>query len=213
MELEFFGANCFRIKTKQAIIVIDDNISKLGKKSITTDKTTAFYTSVITRDDKAAKVARLVIDTPGEYEVGDVTVTGAQTRAHMDEEGARTATVFQFMHGGQTITVVGHIHPDVSGEVIELINGTDVLVVPVGGNGYTLDPIGVTSLTKKVEPDVVVPAHYEITGMNYEVPAQPLAEFSKVSSFTIAEPQDSLKLTKATEDTSSQTKVIVLNVK
>jgi L-ascorbate metabolism protein UlaG (beta-lactamase superfamily) len=213
MELEFFGANCFRIKTKQAIIVVDDNLSKVGKKSIITDKTTAFYTSSVVVDDKTQVKARLSISSPGEFEVGDITVTGAQTRAHMDEEGKRTATVFQFMHGGQTITVIGHVHPDISGEVTELISGTDVLVIPVGGNGYTLDPIGAASLIKKIEPDVVVPSQYDINGFSYEVPAQPLAEFAKVSSLTLEEPLESLKLTKSSDDTSSQTKAVVLRVK
>lgn len=213
MELEFFGANCFRIKTKQTMIVIDDNLSKLGKKSVTSDKAVAFFTSKATMDDKSLSSARLVVSEPGEFEVGDITVTGAQTRSHMDEEGERTATVFQFMFGGQTITILGHVHPNISGEVTELISGTDVLVVPVGGNGYTLDPIGATSLIKKVEPDLVVPSQYEIKGFNYEVPAQPLEEFAKVSSFSLEEPLDSLKLTKASEDASGQTRAVVLNVK
>ena len=85
MELEFFGGNCFRIKTKNTTIVVDDNLSKLGKKSLQNDKTTAFYTSDSIFDEIAAKESRLLIQTAGEFEVGDVTVTGVAARAHMDE--------------------------------------------------------------------------------------------------------------------------------
>jgi len=213
MELEFFGGNCFRIKSKQTTIVVDDNLNKIGKKSIINDKVVAFYTSGMLRDEKAVEQARLVIDGAGEFEVGDITVKGLQARSHMDEAGVHTATVFQFMFGGQTITVLGHVHPDIDDEVIELVSGTDVLILPVGGNGFTLDPVGATSVIKKVEPDVVVPSQYDIAGINYEVPAQGLEEFGKVSSLNLEDAQDSLKLVRAGEDSSTQTRVVVLNVK
>ena len=213
MELEFFGGNCFRIKSKQTTIIIDDNLSKIGKKSIVNDKVVAFYTTSFLRDEKAVEQARLVIDGAGEFEVGDITVKGMQARAHMDEAGIHTATIFQFMFGGQTITVLGHVHPDLDDEVIELVSGTDVLVLPVGGNGFTLDPVGATSVIKKVEPDVVVPSQYDIKGLNYEVPAQGLEEFGKVSSLNLEDVQDSLKLVRSSEESSTQTRVVVLNVK
>lgn len=212
MEIEFFGGNCFRIKTKQTTIVVDDNLAKMGKKSIQNEKTVGLYTLPVIVDEKASSLSRLVLDTAGEYEVGDVTVKGVQARANMDGEDEHTATVFQFMFAGQTVTVLGHIHPDVSDEVIEHVSGTDVLIVPVGGNGFTLDPIGATSLIKKFEPEVVIPSQYDITGLNYEVSAQPLDEFMKVSSLNASEPQDSYKLSKS-DDGGSQAKVVVLNVK
>jgi L-ascorbate metabolism protein UlaG (beta-lactamase superfamily) len=212
VEIEFFGGNCFRLKTKQTTVVVDDNLQALGKKSIQTEKTAAFYTALTVKDEAAAKTSRLVIDSAGEFEVGDLTVKGVQARAHMDTDEERSATVFQFMFAGQTVTVLGHIHPDVSDEVIELVSGTDVLIVPVGGNGYTLDPIGATTLIKKFEPDVVIPSQYDIAGFNYEIPAQPLEEFMKVSSLNAAEPQDSYKLAKA-DDAGTQTRVVLLNVK
>jgi len=208
MEIEFLGANCFRIKTKATTIVVDDNLSKIGGKSIQSEKTTGFYTSADV-ENGVKSASRLLIDSPGEFEVGDVTVTGVQARAHMDEEGKESATVFQFMYNGQTVTVLGHVHPDVSAAVLELVGGTDALIVPVGGNGFTLDPAGAASLIKKTEPGAVIPSQYEIKGLNYEVPAQPLEEFSKLMSSTDNEPQDSYKLAK-TDDLSSQTRVVVL---
>lgn len=211
MELEYYGANCFRLKTKNTTIVIDDNLTGLGKKSIQTDKTVAFFTSPVVRGGSASNASRLVIDSAGEFEVGDVTVAGVQARAHMDAEDALTATVFQFMYANQTVTVLGHIHPDLSDQVIELISGTDVLVTPVGGNGFTLDPVGATSIIKKVEPQIVVPSQYEINGFDYEVPAQPLEEFGKVSALSLDDVQDSLKVAKT--DEAAQTRVVVLNVK
>lgn len=213
MELEYYGGNCFRIKTKNTVIIVDDNLAAIGKKSIVTDKAAAFYSADYLKDDKAISTARLTIDTPGEFEVGDVTVKGVAARAHTDTDDLHTATVFQMMHSGQTITFLGHIHPNVSDEVIELVSGTDVLVLPVGGNGYTLDPIGAASVIKKVEPGIVVPAQYDIPGLSYEVPAQQLEEFGKVSSLSLDDVRESIKLVGASEIASSQTRIVVLNVK
>lgn len=208
MEIEFFGANCFRIKTKGATIIIDDNLEKLGGTSPQTDKTVAFYTSDEIKADQKSK-SRLVIENPGEFEVGDVTVTGVQTRAHMDEEGVESATVYQFMMANQTVTLLGHVHPDISSEVLELVGGTDVLIVPVGGHGYTLDPAGAAGAVKKVEPDVVIPSHYDMKDLKYEVSASPLEEFTKIMPTSDEGPQDSYKVGKFDSE-SSQTKVVVL---
>lgn len=212
MEIDFFGGNCFRIKTKNTVLIVDDNLSKIGKKSIQNEKTVGLYTASSTYDEKAAGKSRLVIDCPGEFEVGDITVKGIQARAHTDEESQHSATVFQFLHGNSTVTILGHVHPDISDEVIEVVSGTDVLLLPVGGNGFTLDPIGATSMIKKIEPDVVIPSQFDIEGLTYEVPAQPLDEFGKVSSLNIEDQQDSFKIGKSLEE-SGQTRVVVLKVK
>lgn len=213
MDIEFFGANCLRLRTKEAVIVVDDNLASLGGKTVTTDKTALFYTNNTLAEKSAKAKARLVIDTAGEFEVGDVTVTGEQTRSHMDEEGKESATVLQLTIGNQTVTVLGHVHPDLSKAVVELIGGTDILVIPVGGNGYTLDGVAAASIIKKAEPDIVIPTHYDQKDLKFEVPAQTLDEFFKVSSLQASEAVDIYKLGKAVDGATDQTKVVVLNAK
>lgn len=210
MDIEFLGANCFRVKTKNSLIIIDDNLAKLGSKSPQTDKSVALYSNPVVQAD-AKITSRLVVDTPGEFEIGDVTVTGVQARGHMDDEGVESATVYQLMYDNQTVTFLGHVHPEISAEVMELIGGTDVLVVPVGGNGYTLDATGAASIVKKVEPGIVIPSHFEMSGINYEMPMQPLAEFLKIMPTNEEGEKDSFKLSKSEGDAASQTKVVVLS--
>ncbi len=213
MEIEFFGANCFRIKTKKTVVVVDDDLSSLGGKSILNDKTPSLYTNHTIIDEKTASNSKLIIDGPGEFEVGNLTITGMQARAHTDTEDEYNATVYQLMADGRTITVLGHIHPDISSELTEFIAGTDVLVVPVGGNGFTLDPIGAAKVIKKAEPEVIIPSHYEVKGLKYEVPAQSLAEFEKLPTVTLTEPQDSFKFgDSSTDEGVVQTRVLVLRV-
>jgi L-ascorbate metabolism protein UlaG (beta-lactamase superfamily) len=213
MDIEFFGANCIRVKTKETTIVIDDNLAALGGKTITSDKAALFYTNTNLVDKIATEKARLVINTAGEFEVGDVTVTGEQTRSHMDEADKETATVLQMTVGNQTVTVLGHVHPDLSKAVVELIGSTDVLILPVGGNGYTLDGIAAVSIIKKAEPGIVIPTYYDQKGLQFEVPAQTLEEFLKVSSLQADEPVDIFKMAKATDVEAGQTKVVIITPK
>lgn len=213
MEIEFYGANCFRVKTKKTSLVFDDNLKSLGAKSITKDKEVLLYTNKALESEDAVQKARLTLDSPGEFEVGDISVQGVQARAHMDEESQATATVFQCMFANTTVTVLGHVHPEVSAEVLELIGGSDVLILPVGGNGYTLDAVGATSVVKKVEPGVVIASQFEDNSLKFEVPAAPLDEFVKTSALTAAEPADSYKTDKPNAELASQTHIVVLNKK
>ena len=55
----------------------------------------------------------------------------------------------------------------------------DVLFVPVGGNGYTLDAIGALKIIKKIEPKIIIPTHYADKAIKYEVPQADLDEVMK----------------------------------
>ena len=213
MEIEFFGANCFRIKTKKSSIVVDDNLSALGGKTITKETDVAVFTSKILENKDAVSKARLTLARAGEYEVGDISVRAVQTRAHMDTESEQTANVFQLMFDGTTITVLGHVHPNIADDVIELAGGTDVMIVPVGGNGYTLDAVCAVSAIKKIEPEVVIPSQYETKGLKFEVPPAPLDDFKKTSALPEAEPRDSYRLDKPVAEFVGKTHMIILSVK
>lgn len=216
MEIEFYGGNCFRLKTKESLIVIDDNLVSLGSKSIVKkdSNTTVMFTNKHLVSEDVIGAARLVLDGPGEYEVGDVSVKGMQVRGHLDEEGQESATVFQFTYANSTVTVLGHIHPNVSDPLLEMAGGTDVLIIPVGGNGYTLDAVGAVSLIKKIEPDVVIPSQFDTEELNFEIPAAPIDDFIRISGLSANDPIDSYKLGKTDVlDGVAQTALVVLKVR
>jgi L-ascorbate metabolism protein UlaG (beta-lactamase superfamily) len=213
MDIEYFGANCFRIKTKNASIVIDDNLSSVGGKTITKESDVAIFTNKQLEDKDTTAKARLTLDSAGEYEIGDISVKAVQARSHMDEEGVATASIFQCLFDGTTVTILGHVHPDIADDVIELAGGTDVVIVPVGGNGYTLDVIGALSVIKKIEPEVVIPSQYEVSNLAFEVPATPLDDFKKASALPESEPKDSYKVGKLDPELVGKTHIVELNIK
>jgi L-ascorbate metabolism protein UlaG (beta-lactamase superfamily) len=152
--------------------------------------------------------ARIMFDGPGEYEVADVSVIGIAARAHMDEDGKKSATMFKLIVGDQSLLVTGHIYPDLDDKQLEAIGIVDVMVVPVGGNGYTVDPVGALKLIKEIEPKLVVPSHYADKALKFEIPQQELGNALKELAMEPKETVAKLRLKPA--ELSDVTQLIVL---
>lgn len=172
MEIQYFGANCVRLSSKKATIVIDDNLAEVGQKTITKKGDIALFTGV---HGSAGEDVKITINQPGEYEVSDTSIVGIAARAHMDEAGTNHATMFKIVSDDVRIAVVGHVYPDLTDNQLEEIGMVDVLVVPVGGNGFTLDPVGALKVIRKIGPKVIIPTHYAEKGLGYAVPQQDLS--------------------------------------
>ncbi len=176
MDIQFYGANCIAIGTKHARLVIDDNLADLGAKSVAKEGDIALFTSA---HGDPAQPTKLVIDRPGEYEVSNVSIFGIAARAHIDEDGKKTAVMYKLVTEDANILVTGHVYPELSDAQLETIGMIDVLFIPVGGNGYTLDGVGALALIKKIEPKLVVPTYFEDMSLTMPMPAQPLEEALK----------------------------------
>jgi L-ascorbate metabolism protein UlaG (beta-lactamase superfamily) len=205
VELSYFGANCLRISTKKAQLVVDDNLKKLGLKTVT--KLTDI--SLKTLKDIPDHESHFKVDMPGEYETAGVIIHGVAARAHMDEEGKHTSTIYTLEADGTRVAILGHVYPELSEDQLEQIGMVDILVVPVGNSGYTLDAIGALKLIKQIEPKVVIPTHYADSGVNYEVPQVELADALKNLGMEVSETVDKYKYKSA--DLSDSTKLVVLN--
>ncbi|MDQ3065069.1 MAG: MBL fold metallo-hydrolase [bacterium] len=204
MEFQYFGGNCVTITTKHAHLVIDDNLDEIGLKSVTKPDSISLFTGLPTKAPKS----RLAISDPGEYEVSEVSIFGIASRAHMDEKGQETATIFKIQYEDLRIAVVGHIHPELSDDHLEEIGTVDILIIPTGGNGYTLDPIGALQVVRKIEPKIVIPTNFDDPKINYPVPQQPLADVIKGLSMEPKETYTKFKPKPA--DFTDTTQLVVL---
>lgn len=204
MDIQFYGANCIAVSYKGSRVVIDDNLADLGAKTITKADDVALFTSA--HGDAGA---RLTFDGPGEYEVGDISVVGVAARSHLDEDTkSKNATMFKLSAGDQSLLVTGHIYPELSEAQLESIGMIDLLIVPVGGSGYTVDPVGALKLIKEIEPKQVVPVHYADKALNYPVPQQELQIALKEMAMEPKETVSKIKL-KQTE-ASDVTQLVIL---
>jgi L-ascorbate metabolism protein UlaG (beta-lactamase superfamily) len=204
VELQYFGANCVRINSRKASIIIDDNLAKLGLKSITK----ADDISLRTSKQVPKNSGRFIVDIPGEYEISGIIIRGITARAHMDPEGQTNAVIYTLTDGELRIAVVGHIFPELSEDQLDQIGLVDIAIIPVGNSGYTLDGAGALKLIKAIEPRVVVPTHYGDKRIKYEVPQQELAEALKALGM---EPKETVaKYKPKAADLTDTTHLIVL---
>jgi L-ascorbate metabolism protein UlaG (beta-lactamase superfamily) len=191
MDMQFYGANCVVLTYKGTRVVVDDTLAALGGKDVVRTDDFVLYTG---KHAEPKAVPKLLVDAPGEYEISDVSVVGIAAQSHIDEAGTRNSTIFKVTAGDINVLFAGHIDPNLNESQLETIGRVDVLVVPVGGNGYTLDPVGALKVIKEVEPKLVIPTHYADKSLNFEVPQQSLADALKEIGMEPRETTAKLKL-------------------
>lgn len=191
MEITYHGGNCLKINAKKATIIVDDNLAELGQKSLTKPDDIVLVTSP---NIKVPNKGRLYIDKPGEYEVSDISVQGVGVRGSLDEEGKRSATIYKIISDDVNVAIVGHVFADITDAEREELGHVDVLFVPVGGNGYTLDGEDALKIIKKISPKMVIPTHYADKELKYEVTQASLEDGIKGLAMEPAETVQKLKL-------------------
>jgi L-ascorbate metabolism protein UlaG (beta-lactamase superfamily) len=205
MDMQFYGANCISLTTKQVRLIIDDNLEDLGAKSVTREGDVVLFTGIHSTPRKPAKIS---IDKPGEYEVQGVFIYGIVARGHLEESGKKTSTMYKIMSDDLNVLITGHIYPELSDSQLEAIGMVDVMVVPVGGNGYTLDSTGALTLIKKVEPKLVVPTYYNDGELKFPVPPASLEDALKNLPMETKESVQKLRIKSA--DLSDVTQLIIV---
>ena len=192
MELEYKGGNCVVITHKKEEIVTDPMLSDIGLK----DQGANAAVQLLTQHRFAAAHTdeAVVIDGPGEFEVNNCSIWGIAASTHLAPEGPKMATMYRLDLEEITVAVLGHIAPKLSEAQLEAIGMVDVLIVPVGGFGYTLEPKQAVDVVRSIDPKIVVPVHYAEDGVNYEVPQAPLDDFLKELGMPAEEPVSKLKL-------------------
>jgi len=205
MDLQYFGGDCLLLTDKGLRVILDDTLAELGAKAIIKPGDVVLYTS---SHGRPTAEVRLFVDMPGEYEVSDLSIVGIAARGHMDEPKTKAATMYKIIADSTTYLFTGNIYPELSDEQLESIGMVDVMVVPVGGNGYTLDAGGALQLIKTIEPKVVIPVHYADGGLQYPVEQQSLDVALKNLGMEVRETTGKFRYKPA--ETGTTTQLIVL---
>jgi len=175
-EIEYKGGNGVVVSSKKTSLVIDPRLSVVGLKDIKTKDEIELITEERFGVDNTE--ARIIIDQPGEYEVGDFTIRGVAASRHIDNnDREKLSTIYRLESGDISTAVLGNIAAGLSDDQLESIGVVDILVIPVGGNGYTLDAAGAVAAISQIEPKAIIPVHYADPSLKYEVPQDSLDEF------------------------------------
>ena len=177
-DIEYKGGNGVVIATKKTTLNIDPRLSIVGLKDIKTKDEIELATEerfVVDNSD-----AKIIVEGPGEYEVGDFTVRGVAALRHLDTEGEeKKSTMYRVECADASIAVLGNISSKLSDEQLEDLGVIDILIIPVGGGGYTLDATDAAAVCRQIEPKIIIPVHYADSALRYEVPQEDLEVFVK----------------------------------
>ncbi len=170
-DIQYLGHSCFRLRGRDGIVLTDPYDRSVGRDL---GRPTAHIVTVSHHHPDHDNVAAVrpvrdrvvVIDGPGEYEVGGILITGVRT-FHDKQKGAERGrnTVYVIHLDDIVFCHLGDLAHELSAQQLEEIGSVDVLFVPVGG-GETIGPAEAASVISQIEPRVVIPMHYAIEGQS-----------------------------------------------
>lgn len=128
-----------------------------------------------------------VISGPGEYEVANVFIKGFGTETELKD--GKTAkkyqnTSYSFSFDGIRVTFLGALSHMLEPHHKEVIDETDVLFVPVGEDGFLLNPYDAHKLAVSLEPKLIIPMDYDEKSLPIflkEVGAEKVAPIEKLT--------------------------------
>lgn len=178
MDIYWGGQAFFKLKGKNATVTIDpydpDFTGLKLPKDLNADVVLTTHDHKDHNHTDAVKTASeekpMVFNSPGEYEVAGVVITGIST-FHDDAQGSQRGknTIFHLMFDGLNIVHLGDLgQSKLTEEQITQIGETDILLIPVGGI-YTIDGRAAAFIVSQLEPKIIIPMHYKIEGLKFEL--------------------------------------------
>jgi L-ascorbate metabolism protein UlaG (beta-lactamase superfamily) len=213
MEITWLGHSCFRLRGKDATIVMDPAGKATG---YTISRPTADIVTVSHDHEGHNNVAGVagsprVLRGPGEFEVSSVLIMGIRT-FHDDDKGKKLGknTAYVLELDDVRVCHLGDLGHVPTAEQVEELSGVDILLTPVGGKN-TIGATAAAEVVSLLEPKLVIPMHYQTPAAKDEL--EPLDRFLKEMGAKTAndERQPKLAVTKST--LPGETKVQVLDYK
>ena len=207
MEITWYGLSCFRLtERKHATIVTDPYNSKLGlpQLKLKADVVTISHDASGHNDVTAVSGANYSLTGPGEYEIGNVFITGIVT--NHDTEEARRNIIYMFDFDGLTIAHLGDMSSVPKQTQIEALEQVNVLLVPVG-SGKSLNAAQASELISMLEPNIVIPMHYKLPNLKLDL--DEVDRFLKEMGVTDPTEETSLKISSSNLPEETETVLLI----
>src|SRR5258708_6230091 len=137
MEITWYGQALFKLKGKNASVVIDPYESEFTglklPKDLTCDAVLVTHNHKDHNNLAAVPNEAIQIAGPGEYDVKGTAIIGTQT-FHDDKKGEERGknTVYTIQIDGLNVVHLGDLGHELSDEQVDEIGETDILLIPVG---------------------------------------------------------------------------------
>lgn len=214
MEITFIGHASFKLRGNKATVVTDPfdpaflnlKFPKVEADIVTVSHEHAdhnYLEGIMTTDP-------LIIQGPGEYESKGVNIIGVSS-FHDDKNGAERGvnTIYRYEIDGISLVHLGDLGHKLSDSQLELLDGVDILMIPVGGF-YTMPSSTAVEVVNQIEPLVIIPMHYltqDLKGPEF-AKLSPVDVFLKEMGKEHVEPQAKFNITK--DKKPVETTIVVL---
>lgn len=217
MDIYWYGQACFKLKGKNATVVLDpydpEFVGLKLPKDLSADVVLTTHDHKDHNNFKAVDKTPsgktpMVFKEPGEYEVAGAVITGIKS-FHDNTEGSEKGsnTLFHLFVDGLNIVHLGDLgQSKLTEEQIAQIGETDILMVPVG-SVYTIDAKVASDIVSQLEPKIIIPMHYFIEGLKFELDG--VDKFLKEMGAENVTPLPKLAITK--DKLPEEPQVVVLN--
>lgn len=171
MHIIWKGQTCFNLlvsqnKGEQISLVIDPFDTSTETKISRVKSDIILSTQITEKDNLVTGSDELVhvIDGPGEYEIKEIYIKGVACPPSIskDKEGANN-TIFTVEAEGMNVCHLGLFNQkELTPAQLEEIGDVDVLLIPVGDGGYTVDGNDAAAIVTQIEPKIVIPMFYHL---------------------------------------------------
>lgn len=207
MDITWYGHSCFRITERNRVTVVTDpygdNIG-LPQLKLKGDIVTVSHDEPGHNNVQAVKGDTHILGGAGEYEIGDVFITGVAMH-HISETSVRYNVAYLLNYDNLTVLHLGDLAHIPAQSTIEELGEVNVLLIPVGG-GNGLRATQAAEVIAMIEPHFIIPMHYALPGLAFDL--DPVDRFLKAMGVSKVQEEDVLKVSSAA--LPEQPQVIVL---
>lgn len=213
MEITYLAHSCFEIKTKELSLIIDPFDARAGVKKMPNLKCDALLLTHHHEDHANLDIVsnyRLLVESPGEYEIAGLSIMGFPT-FHDESEGSERGpnTVYLMEdENNNNILHLGDLGHELSKQTLEKLPDIDVLLIPVGGV-YTIDAEKASKVIASLEPKIVVPMHYQTPTLDLGVQLDGVEKFLNEMGAENPRKENKLKIPSAINN-PEETEVVLL---
>ena len=183
MNITWYGQSCFKIQSKDTVLITDPFDKKIGLKPPfgAADIVTISHDHSDHNNFQVIKNDPFIIDGAGEYEIKKVRIKGINSY-HDNQEGKERGqnTIYIIEMEGIKICHLGDLGQNtlINGQ-LEKIGQVDILFIPVGGV-FTIDWKSASAIISQIEPRIIIPMHYKVPGVKGELlKLDPVDKFCK----------------------------------
>jgi L-ascorbate metabolism protein UlaG (beta-lactamase superfamily) len=221
VDITYLGGSSFLLRGRDAAIITDPQSGGESSRRGAIDIATMSCAEDAAADgvessDGDDDVGRLVTR-PGEYEISGVLIRGVR---HAHPPSAHRAVSYLFTIDGVNICHLGHLSQALTGAEVGELDGADVVLIPVSGEG-TLSPTVASEILVALSPRLVIPMSYPaaLPGQQMELGAATgearaagdLEPFLREMGATQVEPQPRISVTP--NNMPAEREVVLLQVR